>query len=358
ISTEHSSFSGLDLLLQLKPLFIPLYALVVLVACSGNLLLLLLIGLNKQLHSTTNFLIGNLALVDLVMCLFCVPLTASYAFEQRGWLFGSFACHFVTLMQTATVLAAVLSLTAIAVDRYVVVAYPIRRRAGRHFCGRLVVSIWLCALVMSIPTALHTVYLDLSSTGHHMIICEELWHGQEQARLVYSCFVLLLSYFVPLGAVSVSYCAISCHLQNRNLPGLMAAIPSNRKKWGQKRRKTFHLLLVSVLCFAFSWLPLQVVNLIRDLDSDFSILGKEHVNVIQVSCHLFAMSSACYNPFIYASVHDKFLSYLCRHFFGQQRRNRMRSSLNTSNRLTCLHTSSTQADIPLSISGKIVGLDL
>ncbi|XP_062379425.1 prolactin releasing hormone 2 receptor [Sardina pilchardus] len=349
-----SSFSGLDRAFELRPLFIPLYAMVVLVACSGNLLLLLLIGFNKKLHSTTNFLIGNLALVDLVMCLFCVPLTASYGFDQRGWVFGPFTCHFVALMQTATVFAAVLSLTAIAVDRYVVVAYPIRRRAGRLFCGGLVAAIWLCALAMSTPTALHTVYLDLSAAGHQMIVCEEFWPGEERGRLVYSCFVLLLSYFVPLSAVSVSYCAISFHLRNRNLPGLMAALPSsNQEKWGRKRRKTFRLLLVSVLCFAFSWLPLQVVNLIRDLDSDFSILGKEHVNVIQVSCHLFAMSSACYNPFIYASLHDKFLAYLWRHFFTQQRLENARSSLNTSNRRSRLHTSSTLADIPVAISAKI-----
>ncbi|KAL2099104.1 hypothetical protein ACEWY4_005584 [Coilia grayii] len=353
-----SSFSGLDKVFELRPLFIPLYAMVVLVACSGNLLLLLLIGFNKKLHSTTNFLICNLALVDLVMCIFCVPLTASYAFDRRGWVFGPFTCHFVTLMQTATVFAAVLSLTAIAVDRYVVVAYPIRRRAGRHFCGGLVVAIWLCALAMSTPTALHTVYLDLSATGHHMIVCEEFWYGQERGRLVYSCFFLLLSYFVPLSAVTVSYCAISCHLRNRHLPGLMAALPSNQEKWGRKRRKTFRLLLVSVLCFAFSWLPLQVVNLIRDLDSDFAILGKDNVNIIQVSCHLFAMCSACYNPFIYASLHDKFLSYLCHHVLARRRLERARNSLNTSNRLTRLHTSSTLTDVPMAISAKIAREEL
>ncbi|XP_039524572.1 prolactin releasing hormone 2 receptor isoform X1 [Pimephales promelas] len=349
LDASASSFSGLELLMDLKPLFIPLYAVLVLVACSGNLVLLIHIGLNKKLHSTTNFLIGNLALVDLVMCLFCVPLTAFYAFDERGWVFGQFMCHFVTLMQTATAFAAVLSLTAIAVDRYVVVAYPIRRRGGRSFCVWLVVSVWLCALAMSTPTALHTVYLDLSATGHEMAVCEEFWHEQELGRLIYSCFFLLLSYFVPLAAVSISYCAISCHLQHR-ATRLMAATPSNQEKWGRKRRKTFRLLLVSVLSFAFSWLPLQVVNLIRDLDTDFAILSKNHVNVIQVSCHLLAMSSACYNPFIYASLHKKFLSYLCQNLFQRRKPHRTQSSLTTSIRMIRMNTSSTLDDIPMAIS--------
>ncbi|XP_048831670.1 prolactin releasing hormone 2 receptor [Brienomyrus brachyistius] len=345
--SSSSSFTGLDLLFDLKPLFIPLYAMLVIVACCGNLLLLLLIVFNKKLHSTTNFLIGNLALADLVMCLFCVPLTAAYAFDLRGWVFGRLMCHFVTLMQVATVFVAVLSLTAIAVDRYVVVAYPIRRRLGRRFCWSLVVGIWVCALALSVPTGLHTGYLDLSEAGHHMAICEEFWQGQERGRLIYSCAVLLLSYFVPLAAVSVSYCAISHHLRRRSMPGAVAA--SSREKWGRKKRKTFQLLLVSVLCFAFSWLPLQVVNLIRDLDPDFSILGKNHINVIQVSCHLLAMSSACYNPFIYASLHDKFRSYLGRHLFPPRRLRQGRSSFTPSHRIQRLHTSSTLADFPMVV---------
>uniref|UniRef100_A0A3B4H216 Prolactin-releasing peptide receptor-like n=1 Tax=Pundamilia nyererei TaxID=303518 RepID=A0A3B4H216_9CICH len=352
-SSQSPSFSGLDFLFNLKLIFIPLYSAVVLVACSGNLLLLFLIWHNKKRHNTTNFLISNLALVDLVMCVFCVPLTASYAFDKRGWVFGSHMCHFVTVMQSAAVYAAVLSLMAIAVDRYVVVAYPIRKRASYRFCWVLVVLIWLSSLALSTPTALHTVYLDLQAAGLQMAVCEEFWDGQEQGRLIYSCFILFFSYFVPLVAVSISYCAISYQLKHRMTSSLTACteLRSARTTWSRRRKKTFCLLLVSVLCFAFSWLPLQVVNLIRDLDTDFSILGKNYINVIQVSSHLFAMSSACYNPFIYASLHNKFLSYLCLHFLpwrkGKAKDRRQGSSvLTVSHRMPRLYTSTIAADLP------------
>ncbi|XP_049918263.1 prolactin releasing hormone 2 receptor [Epinephelus moara] len=354
------AFSGLDLLSDLKPVFIPLYSAVVLVACSGNLLLLFLIWHNKKRHNTTNFLISNLALVDLVMCIFCVPLTASYAFDKRGWVFGSHMCHFVTVMQSAAVYAAVLSLMAIAVDRYVVVAYPIRKRAGGQFCWGLVVLIWLSSLALSTPTALHTIHLDLRAAGLQMAVCEEFWDGQERGRLIYSCFILFFSYFVPLAAVSISYCAISYQLKQRTTLGLTACqeLRSARAAWSRRRRKTFYLLLVSVLCFAFSWLPLQVVNLIRDLDTDFSILGKNYVNIIQVSTHLLAMSSACYNPFIYASLHEKLLSYLCRHFLSRRRskgkdRGQGSSTLTISHRVQRLHTTTIVADLPGAVVNNV-----
>lgn len=60
---------------------------------------------------------------------------------------------------------------------------------------------------------------------------------------------------------------------------------------------------------------MQILNLLLDLDPDFHIIGKRYINVLQVSCHLVAMSSACYNPFIYASLHSKvrmhLRGYLC-----------------------------------------------
>ncbi|XP_068436627.1 prolactin releasing hormone 2 receptor [Clinocottus analis] len=358
------SFSGLDLLFDLKPVFIPLYSVVVLVACVGNLLLLFLIWHNKKRHTTTNFLISNLALVDLVMCIVCVPLTASYAFDRRGWVFGSTMCHIVTVMQSAAVYAGCLSLMAIAVDRYVVVAYPIRKRAGGQFCWGLVVLIWLSSLALSMPTALHTVHLDLRSAGMHMAVCEEFWDGQERGRLIYSCFILIFSYFVPLAAVSISYCAISYELMQRTTSGLTACQGlRSARTWSRRRRKTFYLLLVSVLCFAFSWLPLQVVNLIRDVDTDFSILGKNYVNVIQVSTHLLAMSSACYNPFIYASLHEKFLSYLCSHFVFRKRklgkdRGQRSSVLMVSHRMQRLPTSMIAADLASTVVNNVIPQDI
>lgn len=92
-------FSGAQLLLRFKPLFVPLYAAVVLVAGVGNAFLLACIVADRKLHNATNFFIGNLAAGDLLMCLSCVPLTASYAFEPRGWAFGRPLCHLVPLIQ-------------------------------------------------------------------------------------------------------------------------------------------------------------------------------------------------------------------------------------------------------------------
>ncbi|XP_068601238.1 7 transmembrane receptor domain-containing protein [Brachionichthys hirsutus] len=305
-------FVGLELLLRFKCLFVPLYSLIVVVAGVGNSFLLACIMADKKLHNATNFFIGNLAAGDLLMCLSCVPLTVSYAFDSHGWAFGRPLCHLVPLVQCATVFASVLSLTAIAVDRYIVVAHPIRRRISVWGCGMVALGIWLLSLALAAPPSLYTRFVDLRPSGIDLVVCEEFWPSSGSLRLLYSCFILIASYMMPLLSVSISYCAISISLKRYSIPGE----PSNGQQlWSQKRKRTFSLLVASVLAFALCWLPLQVLNLLLDLDPDFLIIDKRYVNILQICCHLVAMSSACCNPFIYASLHSKvrmhLRGYLC-----------------------------------------------
>lgn len=280
------SFIGTELLLHFKPLFLPLYMVVVVVAGVGNSFLLVCILLDKRLHNATNFFIGNLAAGDLLMCLSCVPMTMSYAFDSHGWAFGRTMCHLVPLLQCATVFASVLSLTAIAVDRYVVVgksvrpmsgstfvvqplisvldvsssvplfqAHPVRRRISVWGCGAVTLSVWLLSLTLAAPPSLYTHYVDLRPSGIDLIVCEEFWLDSGNLRLLYSCFILVASYMVPLLSVSISYCAITVSLKRYSVPGE----PSNiHQRWNQKRKRTFSLLVASVLAFALCWLPLQV----------------------------------------------------------------------------------------------------
>ncbi|XP_014869161.1 PREDICTED: prolactin-releasing peptide receptor-like isoform X1 [Poecilia mexicana] len=305
-------FVGMELLQRFKPLFLPLYCLVVVVAGVGNSFLLACILADKKLHNATNFFIGNLAAGDLLMCLSCVPLTVSYAFDSHGWAFGQPLCHLVPLLQCATVFASVLSLTAIAVDRYIVVAHPVRKRISAWGCGAVTLGVWLLSLALAAPPSFYTRYLDLRPSGIDLVVCEEFWPDSGNLRLLYSCFILTTSYMIPLLSVSISYCAITVSLKRYSVPGEPS---SSQQRWSQRRKKTFTLLVASVLAFALCWLPLQVLNLLLDLDPEFLIIGKRYINVLQVCCHLVAMSSACYNPFIYASLHSKvrvhLKGYLC-----------------------------------------------
>lgn len=134
-------------------------------------------------------------------------------------------------------------------------AHPVRKRISVSGCGAVTLGVWLLSLALAAPTSIYTRYLDLRPSGIDLIVCEEFWPNSGNLRLLYSCFILIASYMIPLLSVSVSYCAITVSLKHYSVPGE----PSNsQQRWSQRRKKTFSLLVASVLAFALCWLPLQV----------------------------------------------------------------------------------------------------
>lgn len=122
-------------------------------------------------------------------------------------------------------------------------------------CGAVTLGVWFLSLALAAPPSLYTRYLDLRPSGINLVVCEEFWPNSGNLRLLYSCFILIASYMIPLLSVSISYCAITVSLKRYSVPGE----PSNsQQRWSQKRKRIFSLLVASVLAFALCWLPLQV----------------------------------------------------------------------------------------------------
>lgn len=294
---------SLQLVHQLKALIVLLYSLVVVVGLAGNCLLVLVIARVRRLHNVTNFLIGNLALSDVLMCAACVPLTLAYAFEPRGWVFGGGLCHLVFFLQPVTVYVSVFTLTTIAVDRYVVLVHPLRRRISLRSGAYAVLAVWALSAVLAVPAALHTYHVELPRQGGGGVrLCEEFWGPRERQRRLYAWALLLVTYLLPLLVILLSYARVSVKLRNRVVPGCVT--PSQAHWHRARRRRTFRLLVVVVVVFAVCWLPLHVFNLLRDLDP--RAIHPDAFGLAQLLCHWLAMSSVCYNPFIYAWLHDSF----------------------------------------------------
>ncbi|XP_020372821.1 prolactin-releasing peptide receptor-like [Rhincodon typus] len=303
-----SQFQGIQLIQSFKPLIIPCYALVVFIGILGNYLLIHVICKTKKMHNTTNFLLGNLAFSDMLMCATCVPFTLAYVFEPRGWIYGRFMCYFVFLMQPVTVFVSVFTLTVIAVDRYYATVHPLRRRLTIPSCAYLLTTIWLLACLLAAPGLVHTYYVEFFHQD--LTICEEFWVELEKPRLLYAYSTLLATYVLPFLVISLSYLRISVKLKNRVVPG---NITQSQAEWDRaRRRRTFRLLVLVVAVFGLCWLPLHLFNMIKDID--FDLIDKQYFNLIQLLCHWLAMSSACYNAFIYAWLHDSFRGELKKMF--------------------------------------------
>lgn len=197
--------------------------------------------------------------------------------------------------------------------RYYATVHPLKKRLSLTSCIYVVGAIWLLSCALVAPAVAHTYHVEFQQQG--FAICEEFWMEQEEQRLAYAYSTLIVTYILPLSAVSLSYLCISVKLRNRVVPG--HPTQSQAESDRLRKRKIFRLIVLVVAAFGVCWLPIHVFNIIRDIDID--LIDKHYFLLIQLLCHWFAMSSACCNPFLYAWLHDRFRGELRKMFSCEPR---------------------------------------
>lgn len=90
---------------------------------SGNLLVIVVVCLNRRMRTTTNFFLVNLATADFSVGLFCVYQNISLYLMER-WIFGDFLCRMYHFVHGMSYTASILILTVISVERYLAICHP------------------------------------------------------------------------------------------------------------------------------------------------------------------------------------------------------------------------------------------
>ena len=83
-----------------------------------------------------------------------------------------------------------------------------------------------------------------------------------------------------------------------------AVTDRQRSRQDRAKRKTIQMLLVVISLFALCWLPLNVYHLVSDVGA--SAGPTRHNSTAFLICHWLAMSSVCYNPFVYCWLNTNF----------------------------------------------------
>lgn len=94
-SSDYYEYEDSMILERVISLIVPiLFGIIVVVGLFGNALVVIVVACNPQMRNTTNLLIINLAMADLLFIVLCVPFTAwDYAFPY--WPFGDVWCRCV-----------------------------------------------------------------------------------------------------------------------------------------------------------------------------------------------------------------------------------------------------------------------
>ncbi|XP_060043821.1 neuropeptide FF receptor 2 isoform X1 [Erinaceus europaeus] len=341
--TEQYLYSGINITFvnyylhryQVAAIFIISYFLIFFLCMVGNMVVCFIVMRDKHMHTVTNLFILNLAISDLLIGIFCMPITLLDNIIA-GWPFGSTMCKISGLVQGISVAASVFTLVAIAVDstiqlwvvmlqiepgssesqaiRYRCVIYPFKGKLTVKTAFVIIVIIWVLAIAIMSPSAImlrvqeekyYRVKLNSPNKSSPVFWCREEWPSQEM-RKIYTTVLFASIYLAPLFLIVVMYGRIGISLCKKTEPhkGMQS-----KEQWqvvSKKKQKVIKMLLLVALLFILSWLPLWTLMML----SDYADLSTNELQVINIYiypfAHWLAFCNSSVNPVIYGFFNENF----------------------------------------------------
>uniref|UniRef100_A0A0K0FTY9 Thyrotropin-releasing hormone receptor n=1 Tax=Strongyloides venezuelensis TaxID=75913 RepID=A0A0K0FTY9_STRVS len=192
------------------------YIIVFLFCVLGNILILTVIITKKSMRTITNFLLGNLAVADLLVGIFCVVQTG-FHFLHSGhsqWIFGKTMCHcYLYLVNMIPNLSAGI-LVLLSVERFIAVARPML--VQDIMTSRVLVMstaiVWTFCVIMNLPYLIAVQYISHEDpeTGIQMAICTRKHFMLFDINIlkVVSILNLVVWYIIPLLILLIIYISI------------------------------------------------------------------------------------------------------------------------------------------------------
>ncbi|RWS03194.1 D(5)-like dopamine receptor [Dinothrombium tinctorium] len=130
-------------------LFIPCVLII-----AGNLMMLIIVLKHKEFgnKSTTNYLIASLAISDLIVGALVIP-TAVAEHIAGNWIFGHFWCAVWQYIDATVLVATILTLCAISLDRYWAISDPFRytQTVTKKHIFIVLTLIWTLSILLIAP---------------------------------------------------------------------------------------------------------------------------------------------------------------------------------------------------------------
>ncbi|KAL6254678.1 allatostatin-A receptor-like [Pogonomyrmex barbatus] len=275
------------------PLF---FGIIGILGLAGNSLVVVVVAANPGMRSTTNILIINLAVADLLFVIFCIPFTAT-DFVLPYWPFGNVWCKIVQYLIIVTAYASVYTLVLMSLDRYLAVVHPIASMSWRtenHAIQAICVT-WVVILALSTPALV--IHGEIRYVFQEHNYSENLTACRILEQYDWTSFQMsffLTSYVLPLVLICIFYMSMLVKLWR----GARISAESRRG-----RRRVTRLVFVVVGVFAACWCPIQVILVTKSLEV-FPLTTA--TIMVQIASHILAYTNSCINPFLYAFLSDNF----------------------------------------------------
>lgn len=302
----------------------------------GNSLVILVIFKNRSMRSTINYFIVNMATSDIIFTVFVIPRMISelHSTDYRwfiGGMFGTLLCKFDYFIQDVSTAVSILSLVAIAIDRFYGVVFPMKVGImnGGSFRRAVLVATWFMGALLHLPY----FYAYKLYASHGDTFCSLDWSpfvDHDKALKVYFLILSITFFFFPATILTIVYSIIIITLKRQKFPGNQSL--KDKKRVAKRNRSVLRMVVAVVVVFICCWLPVNVsiyIALFR-WGSDLPC----HAGLLFFCVILVAYSNGCISPSLYFIFNDNFRQGFRKVFFRRNNRSSIRSNMRSTRRRT------------------------
>ncbi|CAF0925432.1 unnamed protein product [Adineta steineri] len=163
----------------------------------GNLLVCLAIVTERRLQNRTNWFLFSLALADMLISGFVIPLAVVKEFTGY-WILGPVLCDFWIFLDVCSSTSSIMHIVVISLDRYLAINDPLNTRNRQQKCKilLLIILIWTIAILLSSPM------IVLGAINRNNIIVNGQCLINNKFFVIYGSVV---SFVIPLIIVIITY---------------------------------------------------------------------------------------------------------------------------------------------------------
>ncbi|XP_050164410.1 succinate receptor 1 [Myiozetetes cayanensis] len=248
-----------------------------------------------------NIYLFNLSLSDLLFLCTLPILVNSYSRDQ--WAKEDILCHSNRFLLHANLYSSILFLTAVSVDRYMLIKHPFRDHVlqKRRTAVLVSIAIWIGVILELLPLV-H--FLEPLTPANNYKCLDYASSGDPAKNLIYSVFLTVFGFLIPLLIMCCFYVKMVRFLKNR----------SEQLSSPLTLEKPLTLVILTMVIFSLLFTPYHVMRNVR-LASRIPALNVPEctqgiISTIYVITRPFAFLNSAINPVFYFLMGDHFREML------------------------------------------------
>ncbi|XP_055319684.1 neuropeptides capa receptor-like [Sitodiplosis mosellana] len=305
------------------------YTFILLAGLIGNITVCIIIIRNRELHTSTNYYLFNLAIADLLYMLLGLPFEIYMFWHQYPWPFDLSFCKIRSLFSDACSYASVLTIVAFSVERYLAICHPFSSYviASLRRVLYVIAVIWIFSLISAAPVAYyrHIRYLRYPPPDGPNMPESAVCTLNSNFKGLYEISTLVF-FIIPLTVLIIMYHQIATKLnmreENHNNGQFSACAKDDTKtKQLRAKKKIVRMLVAIVITFFISWAPFHAQRLVF-------VYGRDWSNYYEINEMLFTIAGVFYylsctiNPIIYNVMSHRYRAafrrtFCCEHDTGK-----------------------------------------